>query len=102
MSRMNTGRYIAFRKQHTAVEPTQPIRLGQTRTACALALLGVGLAPVFWYSTLPMVALLLALALVAASVGVLVGDWAGALLAFEIWYFATSALVIAVSLRNMM
>ena len=66
------------------------------------ALLGLGLAPVFWFSTLPVLPLLVALLLVAASVGVLVGDWTGAILAFEIWYFATAALVIAISLRNMM
>jgi hypothetical protein len=99
---MNTGRYIQFRKQNRAIELAQPIRLSQARMACALALLGLGLAPVFWFSTLPVLPLLVALVLVAASVGVLVGDWTGAILAFEIWYFATAALVIAISLRNMM
>jgi hypothetical protein len=99
---MKTGRYIAFRKQNAAIESQQPIRVGQTRIACAVAIMGVGLAPVFWYSALPALVLLLALVFVAAGLGVLIGDWTGAILAFEIWYFATAALVISMAMRNMM
>jgi hypothetical protein len=99
---MNTGRYIQFRKQNRAIEQAEQVRMSEARIACALALLGLGLAPVFWFSTLPLVPLLVAVLLVAASVGMLVGDWTGAVLAFEIWYFGTAALVAGICLRNMM
>ena len=97
---MNYRRYITYLKLHSTVDPSARFHFSLWRTIGALGVVGLIIPVALCFSTVSLLPLVLAVAIVAVATGVFVGDWHGALLAFEVWYFGTAAVLIIVAVRS--